>query len=81
MKRKNLNAGGFGGGGVIIPMFWTGSASMSGARLGEAVFWIADFDGAPVAGSYQADETQQVGERPGHVGGVVATGEVLCAHC
>lgn len=45
-------------------------------RLGKAVFWVADFDGTPVAGSYQADEAQQVGESPGHVGGVVTIGKV-----
>lgn len=44
--------------------------------LGEAVLRVADFDGAPVAGSYQADEAQQVGEGPGHVGGVVTTRKV-----
>lgn len=44
--------------------------------LGEAVLRVADFDGAPVAGSYQTDETQQVGQRPGHVGGVVTIGKV-----
>lgn len=44
--------------------------------LGEAVLRVADFDGAPVAGSYQTDEAQQVGECPGHVGGVVTTGKV-----
>lgn len=49
--------------------------------LGETVLWVADFDGAPVAGSYQADEAQQVGERPGHVGGVVATGKVPSTDC
>lgn len=46
------------------------------SRLSEAVFWVADFDSTPVAGSYQADEAQQVGERPGHIGGVVTTGKV-----
>lgn len=45
------------------------------AALGEAVLRVADFDGAPVAGSYQADEAQQVGESPRHIGGVVATRE------
>lgn len=45
------------------------------AALGEAVLRVADFDGAPVAGSYQADEAQQVGEGPRHIGGVVATRE------
>lgn len=49
--------------------------------LGEAVLWVADFDGPPVAGSYQTDEAQQVGERPGHVGGVVATGKVPSPNC
>lgn len=49
--------------------------SPSCAALGEAVLWVADFDGAPVAGSYQADEAQQVGEGPRHIGGVVATRE------
>lgn len=44
--------------------------------LGKAVLRVADFDGAPVAGSYQADEAQQVGEGPGHVGGVVTTRKV-----
>lgn len=43
------------------------------AALGEAVLWVADFDGTPVAGSYQADEAQQVGERPGYIGGIVTT--------
>lgn len=43
--------------------------------LGEAVLWVADFDGTPVAGSYQTDEAQQVGECPGDVGGVVTTGK------
>lgn len=46
------------------------------SRLGEAVFWVADFDSTPVASSYQTDETQQVGKRPGHVGGIVTTGKV-----
>lgn len=45
-------------------------------RLGEAVLRVADFDSTPVAGSYQTDEAQQVGERPGHVGGIVTTGKV-----
>lgn len=45
------------------------------AALGEAVLGVADFDGAPVAGSYQADQAQQVGQGPRHVGGVVTTGE------
>lgn len=49
--------------------------SPSCAALGEAVLWVADFDGAPVAGPYQADEAQQVGECPRHIGGVVATRE------
>lgn len=49
--------------------------SPSCAALGEAVLRVADFDGAPVAGSYQADEAQQVGECPRHIGGVVATRE------
>lgn len=44
--------------------------------LGEAILRVADFNSTPVAGSYQTDETQQVGERPGHVGGVVTTGKV-----
>lgn len=43
--------------------------------LGKAVFRVADFDSPPVASSYQTDETQQVGERPGHVGGVVTSGK------
>lgn len=46
-----------------------------GPALGEAVLWVADFDGTPVAGSYQTDEAQQVGECPGDVGGVVTTGK------
>lgn len=41
--------------------------------LGEAVLWVADFDSTPVAGSYQADEAQQVGKRPGYICGVVTT--------
>lgn len=49
--------------------------SPSCAALGEAVLRVADFDGAPVAGPDQADEAQQVGEGPRHIGGVVATGE------
>lgn len=49
--------------------------------LGEAVLRVADFDGSPVAGSYQTDEAQQVGERPGHIGGVVATGKVPSTDC
>lgn len=49
--------------------------SPSFAALGEAVLWVADFDGAPVAGSYQADQAQQVGQGPRHVGGVVTTRE------
>lgn len=49
--------------------------------LGEAVLRVADFDRTPVAGSYQTDEAQQVGERPGDVGGVVATGEAPSANC
>lgn len=49
--------------------------------LGEAVLRVADFDSTPVAGSYQTDEAQQVGECPGHVGGVVATGEAPSANC
>lgn len=51
------------------------AGSPSCAALGEAVLWVADFDGAPVAGSYQADEAQQVGEGPRHIGGVVTTRE------
>lgn len=43
--------------------------------LGEAVLRVADFDGSPVAGSYQTDEAQQVGECPGHVGGIVTAGK------
>lgn len=48
--------------------------------LSKAVLWVADFDGAPVAGSYQADEAQQVSKSPGHIGGVVATGKTPGAH-
>lgn len=48
-----------------------GRGSASCPALGEAVLGVADFDCAPVAGSYQTDEAQQVGERPRHVGGVV----------
>lgn len=48
--------------------------------LGEAVLRVADFDGAPVTSSYQTDEAQQVGERPGHVGGIVTTGKSPSAH-
>lgn len=48
--------------------------------LGEAVLRVADFDGAPVAGPDQADEPQQVGKRPGHVGGVVASRKVTSTH-
>ncbi len=56
------------------------SSSHAGLRhaepaLGKAVLRVADFDGAPVAGSYQTDEAQQVGECPGDVGGIVATGK------
>lgn len=54
----------------------SGVCSSSRAALGKAVLRVADFDGAPVAGSYQTDETQQVGEGPGHVGGVVAARKV-----
>lgn len=46
------------------------------AALGEAVLRVAHFDSAPVARPYQADETQQVGESPGHIGGIVSTGKV-----
>lgn len=49
--------------------------------LGKAVLRVADFDSTPVAGSYQADEAQQVGERPGHVGGVITTGKVPSSNC
>lgn len=66
--------------GILIPSFWTGCASVCRGSLSEAVLWVADFDGAPVAGSYQADEAQQVSEGPGHVGGVVTTRKVLGAH-
>lgn len=44
--------------------------------LSKAILWVADFDGSPVAGSYQTDEAQQVGESPGHIGGIVPTGKV-----
>lgn len=49
--------------------------------LGEAVLWVADFDGPPVTGSYQADEAQQVGKRPGHIGGIVLAGKVPSTNC
>lgn len=49
--------------------------------LGEAVLWVAHFDSPPVAGSYQTDEAQQIGERPGHVGGVVTSGKVPSTNC
>lgn len=60
---------------------WFCSSSRALPALGEAVFRVADFDGPPVAGSYQTDEAQQVGERPGDVGGVVATGKVPSTDC
>lgn len=49
--------------------------------LGEAILRVADLDSTPVAGSYQTDEAQQVGECPGHIGGVVTTGEVPSTNC
>lgn len=55
--------------GFVLP------ASQARRPLGKAVLRVAHFDGAPVAGSYQADEAQQVGEGPGYIGGVVATCE------
>lgn len=55
--------------------------SCAESALGEAILWVADFDSTPVAGSYQTDETQQVGERPGHVGGVVTIGKVPSTNC
>lgn len=54
---------------------WESGGFPSCAALGEAVLWVADFDGAPVAGSDQADEAQQVGKGPRHIGGVVTTRE------
>ena len=48
--------------------------------LSKAVFWIADFDGPPVAGPYQTDETDQVSHRPGNVDCIIATGKVSGAH-
>lgn len=44
--------------------------------LGKAILRVADFDRSPVAGSYQTDEAKQVGECPGHIGGIVTTGKV-----
>ena len=57
-------------------MFFQPCRAGSCPLLGEAVLRVADFDGAPVAGSYQTDEAQQVGEPPGHVDGVVTIGKV-----
>lgn len=57
---------------VVCPSSCAGPGRTE-ATLGEAVLWVADFDSAPVAGSYQADEAQQVGKCPRYIGGVVAT--------
>lgn len=62
------------------------SSSRAGPRhaeptLGKAVLRVADFDSAPVAGSYQTDEAQQVGECPGYIGGVVTTGKAPSTNC
>lgn len=48
--------------------------------LGEAILWVAHFDSPPVAGTYQTDEAQQIGKCPGHVGGIVTSGEVPSAN-
>ena len=60
--------------GVVVPAM-QGCGGPAPA-LGKAVLWVAHFDSSPVAGSYQTDEAQQVGECPRHVGGVVTTGKV-----
>lgn len=48
--------------------------------LCEGVFRIADFNGSPIAGPDQTDETQQVREGPGHVCSMITPGEVLSAN-
>lgn len=48
--------------------------------LCKGVLGVADFDGPPVAGSYEADQTQEVSEGPRNIGSMVATGKVLSAH-
>lgn len=51
-----------------------------GGLLSEAILRVADLNGTPVACSHQTYDAHQVGQRPRHVRGVVATGKVPSAH-
>lgn len=57
-------------------VLWAGAPS----SLCKGVLGVAHFDGAPVAGSDEADQAQEVGEGPRDVRSVVAASKLLSAH-